>query len=300
MLKKVAKFRQGGRFPILCYRHRKNGMVSCFRIRLLFMAMSQLTWAAPTRQVIMRSSQPLTGPNRKRCREDESLLQAVMDGSDKGYIIDTRSSQQAQQARMAGGGFESKSCYSCWKRLHRPMEKWVSGGIRKERDRHLGGCLHVMMIFHVVSGAKCCRRVWSRWWKPAETDPTAWTAGSASWRIQSGWLTSRQLCPQLGSWQSVWRGESQTQTLSTSMLQLGMTTSSAKKGVKAWRLYRDGHSVLIHGSDGKDSTLVISTLAQLIMDPCCRTLEGFLALVEREWIQVTHTFVLECMAESCL
>lgn len=30
MLKKVAKFRQGGRFPVLCYRHRKNGMVRRF------------------------------------------------------------------------------------------------------------------------------------------------------------------------------------------------------------------------------------------------------------------------------
>lgn len=30
MLKKVAKFRQGGRFPVLCYYHRKNGMVRCF------------------------------------------------------------------------------------------------------------------------------------------------------------------------------------------------------------------------------------------------------------------------------
>lgn len=28
-LKKVAKFRQAGRFPVLCYYHRKNGMVSC-------------------------------------------------------------------------------------------------------------------------------------------------------------------------------------------------------------------------------------------------------------------------------
>lgn len=50
---------------------------------------------------------------------------------------------------------------------------------------------------------------------------------------------------------------------------------------------RDGHSVLIHGSEGTDSTLLISTMAQLIMDPCCRTLEGFLALLEREWVQVS-------------
>lgn len=51
---------------------------------------------------------------------------------------------------------------------------------------------------------------------------------------------------------------------------------------------RDGHSVLVHGSEGTDSTLLISTLAQLIMDPCCRTLEGFLALLEREWVQVSE------------
>lgn len=51
-------------------------------------------------------------------------------------------------------------------------------------------------------------------------------------------------------------------------------------------LSRDGHSVLVHGSEGTDCTLLISTLAQLIVDPCCRTLEGFLALLEREWVQV--------------
>lgn len=36
-LKKVAKFRQGGRFPVLCYYHRKNGMVrgSCCLIEWL-------------------------------------------------------------------------------------------------------------------------------------------------------------------------------------------------------------------------------------------------------------------------
>lgn len=73
----------------------------------------------------MRSSQPLLGANRKRCKEDELLLQAVIEGSDKGYIIDTRSMQQAQQARMTGGGFESKSFYDRWKRFHKQMERCV-------------------------------------------------------------------------------------------------------------------------------------------------------------------------------
>lgn len=73
--------------------------------------------------MIVRSGQPLIGANKRRCKADEDLLQAVIQGSNKGFVIDTRSSQQAQQARMAGGGFESKSSYSCWKRLHRQMER---------------------------------------------------------------------------------------------------------------------------------------------------------------------------------
>lgn len=57
---------------------------------------------------------------------------------------------------------------------------------------------------------------------------------------------------------------------------------------------RDGHSVLVHGYEGTDCTLLISTLAQLIMDPRSRTLEGFLALLEREWIQVRFSVVVSC------
>lgn len=49
---------------------------------------------------------------------------------------------------------------------------------------------------------------------------------------------------------------------------------------------RDGHSVLVHGSEGTDSTLLVSSLAQLILDPASRTLTGFLGLLERDWIQV--------------
>ncbi|KAM3593996.1 uncharacterized protein V6R79_000504 [Siganus canaliculatus] len=209
ILRKVAKFRQGGRFPVLCYYHRKNGMV------------------------ILRSSQPLTGANRKRCREDELLLQAVIDGSDKGYIIDTRSSQQAQQARMTGGGFESKSSYSSWKRLHRQMER--------------GKALQESLI-KLVEACSDASHNMDRWLSKLEN---------------SKWLSHVQ-------------------------------TALSTAGLLAECVERDGHSVLVHGSEGTDSTLLISTLAQLIMDPNCRTLEGFLALLEREWVQAGHPFRQRC------
>uniref|UniRef100_A0AAV2JGR3 L-threonine 3-dehydrogenase, mitochondrial n=1 Tax=Knipowitschia caucasica TaxID=637954 RepID=A0AAV2JGR3_KNICA len=208
-LKKVAKFRQGGRFPVLCYYHRKNGMV------------------------IMHSSQPLTGATRKRCGEDECLLQAVIEDSDKGYIIDTRSSQQAQQARMTGGGFEPKSCYSSWRRLHRHMEK--------------GKALQESLIKMVEACGDESHNM-DRWLSKLEN---------------SKWLSHVQ-------------------------------TALSTAGLVAECVERDGHSVLIHGSEGRDSSLLISTLAQLIMDPSCRSLEGFLCLLEREWVQAGHPFQLRC------
>lgn len=49
---------------------------------------------------------------------------------------------------------------------------------------------------------------------------------------------------------------------------------------------RDAHSVLVHGSEGTDTTLLVTSLAQIILDPDCRTFRGFLRLLEREWVQV--------------
>lgn len=53
---------------------------------------------------------------------------------------------------------------------------------------------------------------------------------------------------------------------------------------------REGASVLVHGTEGTDSTLQVTSLAQIILDPACRTIRGFQGLVEREWLQVTFKF----------
>ena len=42
----------------------------------------------------------------------------------------------------------------------------------------------------------------------------------------------------------------------------------------------------MHGSDGLDITLCVTSIAQIILSPDCRTVHGFQALVEREWLQV--------------
>jgi myotubularin-related protein 9 len=48
--------------------------------------------------------------------------------------------------------------------------------------------------------------------------------------------------------------------------------------------------VIVHGTEGTDTTLVVTSLAQLLLDPATRTLAGFLSLIEREWVLAGHAF----------
>ncbi|KAF4627880.1 hypothetical protein G7Y89_g10275 [Cudoniella acicularis] len=48
--------------------------------------------------------------------------------------------------------------------------------------------------------------------------------------------------------------------------------------------------VLIHCSDGWDRTSQLSALAQLLLDPYFRTIDGFIVLVEKDWLSFGHMF----------
>ncbi|XP_050788383.1 myotubularin-related protein 9-like isoform X1 [Gopherus flavomarginatus] len=209
VLQKAARFRQGGRFPVLSYYHKKNGTV------------------------MLRSSQPLIGPNRKSCQEDELLLSAVLDGGERGFIIDTRSAQAAKQARMMGGGTEPKSSYPRWKRLHRPLER--------------GRPLQESFI-KLVEACNDTSLSMDRWLSKLEG---------------SKWLAHVKAA------------------LSTACL-------------AAQCMEREEACILVHGAEGTDTTLLVTALAQVILDPNCRTLTGFQGLLEREWIEAGHPFHFRC------
>ncbi|CAG9107447.1 unnamed protein product [Plutella xylostella] len=94
----AATFRQGGRFPVLSYRH-NNGAV------------------------LMRAGQPLYGPKHRRCRQDENILNSIVGVGMKGVIYDLRSSSAIAQQQNKGGGTESTSNYSQWKIYNRSMDE---------------------------------------------------------------------------------------------------------------------------------------------------------------------------------
>ncbi|XP_061610463.1 myotubularin-related protein 9 isoform X1 [Phyllopteryx taeniolatus] len=208
-LRAAATFRHGGRFPVLSYYHKKNGMV------------------------MMRAAQPLTGTNGRRCKEDEKLINATLRPGKRGYIIDTRAINVAQQAKAKGGGFESEANYPQWRRIHKAIER---SGVLQES------------LIKLVEACNEQSHSMDRWLSKLEA---------------SNWLAHVK------------------EILTAACL-------------AAQCIDREAASVLVHGTEGTDSTLQITSLAQIILDPGCRTVRGFQGLVEREWLQAGHPFRQRC------
>ncbi|KAH7952763.1 hypothetical protein HPB49_000957 [Dermacentor silvarum] len=60
------------------------------------------------------------------------------------------------------------------------------------------------------------------------------------------------------------------------------------------RAVEDGVSVLVHCSDGWDRTAQTCSLASLLLDPYYRTIMGFQALIEKDWLAFGHKFMDRC------
>ncbi|KAK9719411.1 FYVE zinc finger [Popillia japonica] len=56
----------------------------------------------------------------------------------------------------------------------------------------------------------------------------------------------------------------------------------------------EARPVLVHCSDGWDRTPQIVALAELLLDPYYRTIDGFRVLIEREWLAFGHKFADRC------
>ncbi|KAH3760213.1 myotubularin-related protein 1/2 [Pelomyxa schiedti] len=55
-------------------------------------------------------------------------------------------------------------------------------------------------------------------------------------------------------------------------------------------VHEDNASVYVHCSDSWDRTSQLCALAEICMDPYYRTFEGFVVLIEKEWLKIGHKF----------
>jgi len=56
-------------------------------------------------------------------------------------------------------------------------------------------------------------------------------------------------------------------------------------------LVEEGYPVLLHCSDGWDRTAQLSSLSLLLLDSYHRTIDGFIVLIEKEWLACGHRFM---------
>lgn len=111
---RAAKFRQHGRFPVVCYLHKNN------------------------QALLLRCGQPLCGPRNHRCSEDEALVNATLSRIRRGYIMETRSPGAIQQHRSRGGGTEVEAHYPQWRRMHSSLDNLES--LHESYDKLMSAC----------------------------------------------------------------------------------------------------------------------------------------------------------------
>ncbi|XP_027390395.1 phosphatidylinositol-3-phosphate phosphatase MTMR1 isoform X3 [Bos indicus] len=208
-LSKVAAFRAKGRIPVLSWIHPE----------------SQAT--------ITRCSQPLVGPNDKRCKEDEKYLQTIMDANAQAHkliIFDARQNSVADTNKAKGGGYESESAYPNAELMFLEIHNIhvMRESLRKLKE----------IAYPAIDEARWLSNV----------DGTHWLE--------------------------------YIRMLLAGAVRIADKVESGKT------------SVVVHCSDGWDRTAQLTSLAMLMLDSYYRTIKGFEALIEKEWISFGHRFAL--------
>jgi len=212
MILKSSEFRSGGRFPVLSYFH-TNG------------------------RVLMRSSEPLVGASNRRCKEDEQILNTVLQANHRGYIIDTRSQQTATNAKSKGRGTEPDFHYPQWKKIFHNLQKASTS--------HDSLCKIV----------EAC--------KDKESSVEKYLSRVES----SGWMNHVK-----------------------NILNLSCLVAQC--------IDKEGASVMVHCGDGLDASLQVTSITNILLNSECRTMRGFLNLVEKEWILSGHPFRERCSSSA--
>lgn len=72
------------------------------------------------------------------------------------------------------------------------------------------------------------------------------------------------------------------------LLYTSLCLECADKAARQMRC--DGDTVVLQENDGRDMCCVVSSLTQILLDPYCRTINGFQSLIQKEWVALGHPF----------
>ncbi|XP_052199735.1 phosphatidylinositol-3-phosphatase myotubularin-1-like isoform X2 [Diospyros lotus] len=220
-----------------------------------------ISWCHPeTGAVLARSSQPLVGlMMNMRSNADEKLVAALRaqladakQPQRKLYIADARPRKNALANSAMGGGSESSSNY-----------------------------FHSEIVFFGIDNIHAMRDSLSRLRDYLDTHGTTSSDGMSSFLRHGGWTWGG------GNLSSM---SASVSTLGDSGWLIHIQSILAGSAWIAARVDLESASVLVHCSDGWDRTTQLVSLASLLLDPYYRTLNGFQALVEKDWLAFGHPF----------
>ncbi|XAR52290.1 phosphatidylinositol-3,5-bisphosphate 3-phosphatase [Bertholletia excelsa] len=220
-----------------------------------------ITWChSGTGAVLARSSQPLVGlMMNMRSNADENLVAALCSSvagakqpRRKLYIADARPRKNALANGAMGGGSESSSHY-----------------------------FQSEIVFFGIDNIHAMRDSLSRLRDYLDTYGATSSDGMSSFLRHGGWTWGG------GNLSSM---SASVSTLGDSGWLIHVQNVLAGSAWIAARVALESASVLVHCSDGWDRTTQLVSLASLLLDPYYRTLKGFQALVEKDWLSFGHPF----------
>lgn len=261
VIKHASKFRSKQRIPAVVYKHRLN----------------------TNRNIIARCSQPLVGLNlQNRSIQDEKLISEIFNSQQrerldniedgdgmaeqpqKNLIVDLRPITNAMAQHALGAGTESIDNY----------RDLVSTKVKKNQLRSVNKIFCNIDNIHVMRDS-------------LNKVTTALNA-----------LDDFPLSLKADDTQVSYSLLQQALSKSQWLHRLSIILQSVDRIIKSVHL--NNTNVLIHCSDGWDRTSQVSALLQLCLDPYYRTLEGFMVLIEKEWVSFGFKFNIRADHGGCI
>ena len=272
------------------------------------------------RALILRAAQPLTGITGQRNAEDEAMLQhaCAAVGADRLLIVDARPMANAIGQSALGAGYENPVWYTPrdggpnYGKLYASFNCLSNGGSKtpvsppvslRETQIAFMNCENIHAVrksHHMLE-----KLIQKSWEEDVELAGYMWAAGSRVWgNADTMQLTQPSTSemngaaelaptpplfaqlpfpsvhPSASTWLSSLHATGHFAHLSAILAGVNHVLSVLSQGIV----------VLIHCSDGWDRTSLLVSLSELCLDSYYRTIEGFIVLIEKEWLSFGHRF----------